>query len=77
MDVAGDAMRYHRQSLVCKDHICKMVWIPSNLAVEGTHVRLLDSDGWLIKKVYPTKMESRFIEERARDHRTQRTVSDI
>jgi hypothetical protein len=66
-----------RQVRVRKNGRERVCWIPANLAVRGNYIRFRDDDGWCITDVYQMKLTAEFAAERARDYRTQRTVSDV
>lgn len=70
-----------RQVRVQKDGRERVCWIPASLAMRGNYVRFRDGggwdDGWHVTDVYQMKLTAEFAAERARDYRTQRTVSDV
>lgn len=66
----------HRQALLVKGAVRKVAWIPQKHAVVGGMVRLHDEDGWRVDAVYSV-MESSFVQDRERDYRYQRRVSDV
>jgi hypothetical protein len=56
-------------------------WIPEGYAVKGKFIKLKDKegnweDGWEVIEVFDT-LPSKYVEERAKDYRTQRQGSDI
>jgi hypothetical protein len=56
-------------------------WIESDYAEVGRRLKLKQNgewiDGWVVKDVYPGLLDSKIVQERARDHANHRKATDI
>lgn len=54
----------------------QVTWLPTGYATLGEYVRLGDDDGWQVIEV-GTTLDSKFVNERSRDHKNMRKMTDI
>ena len=66
----------HTQCLLRKGNTEQISWIPSKFAKVGRILRLKDDDGWEVISAGHS-MDSKFINERSRDHKNMRKMTDI
>lgn len=70
-----------RQARVQKDGRERVCWIPVTLAVRDRYIGFRDGggwdDGWKVTDVYAMTLTESFANDRSRDYRTQRSVSDV
>lgn len=72
----------HIQCRLRKGTAEMVAWIPKNCAVEGKEVDLDDPEngeakGWTVIKVGNTTLDSKWVNERSRDHLNHRKMTDI
>lgn len=70
-------MSTHTQCTLIKGSQRYTCWLPSKYAIVNNYVKIKDEDGWLVFSVGDTQLDSKYVEERSRDYRTQREGSDI
>jgi hypothetical protein len=75
-------IREHVQCRLRKDNSIMVAWIPKVCAVLGKTVDLNDPEhgealGWEVIAVGSTSLDSKWVNERSRDHQNMRKMTDI
>lgn len=72
----------HVQCRLRRGHTHMIAWIPKDCAIINRVVDLDDpeegeSKGWTVEAVNEPALSSKWVQERSRDHKNQRGMSDI
>jgi len=70
-------MKTHTQVSMVNGNVHDTCWIPSKFAVAGKMLRIGQEEGWKVTSVGSLRVDSKYIEERKNDYRSQRQASDI
>ncbi len=70
-------MKTHTQVSMVNGNVHDTSWIESKFAVKGKKLRIGQEEGWEVTNVGNMKVDSKYVEERKNDYRSQRQASDI